>query len=151
MTASSKIRQPKSAETHDPVTRMRKPVPEEIDPNYVYKDEREEIIEMFAPDCIDKRDERGARIQNSSEFTAFFGDPKGDMSLYRRQGYIPIVQNGEQVTHRGDPLFKRARELFTKERMRSEGISRRNAEASLEAEDADAAKEGFTTSIPAGG
>jgi hypothetical protein len=149
---ADQTRQPKSAMTHDPVTKQRKPIPEEIDPDFIYVDERVEIIEMYAPECLDRKID-GIVQRDSSEFTSFWGDPTVDVGIYKRQGYIPVVDPNtkEQVNHKGDPLFKRARELFEKHRRRSEGISRKAAEAALEAEDEDSQQEQFTTAIPRGG
>ncbi len=118
-------------------------------------DERRELVKRHAPECLDRKDERGRLMRRSSEFTEFFGDPKVDPLTYRRQGYIPVLDESmkakTQVTDKGDPLYKRPRELFIKDRRRGEELSRRTVEGHLEANASELQREGFTTDIPPGG
>jgi len=153
MASGTQTRSPKGAETHDPLTKQRKPVPKGIDMSTMLVDERKELVELFAPECLNRKDDAGNVIRDSSEFTPFFDDPDIDPAIYRRQGYIPIIdkETDKQVVHRGDRLWELPRELFAKRKARSAEISRRAAESSLEAEDADASQHGFTTTVPAGG
>jgi len=108
-----------------PVKKQRIAPKVNVDAQYIV-DERAEIVSQFAPECD------GA----SSAFSAFFGDPEIPVEYYERRGYTPVTSpKGEQVTHKGDPLFKRPRESFQKEMDVISGRAMRLAESAKTAGD----------------
>ena len=135
------LRHPKGPITEDPRTGRRVPVPkalEQLEP--LWTDERKELIAVYAKDCLN-RQKNGREVPDSSAATAFWGDPDIPSAQYRRLGYEPVVdpETKEQVTHRGDPLFRRARELTKK----ALDLPARHSAAMVE--DAALAKEGEQT------
>lgn len=73
-------------------------------------DERRELIAMYAPECAGP----------NAEFSSFYDDPTVPADYYKRRGYIPVTApGGEQVTHKGDRLWKRPRQNFAKEKAES--------------------------------
>jgi len=74
--------------------------------DYAAGDERAEIINQFAVDCVGP----------NSAFSAYFDDPEIPAEYYERRGYQAVVSpKGEQVTHKGDRLWKRSRDVFQKD------------------------------------
>lgn len=74
--------------------------------DFAATDERAEIVNQFAPDCVG----------TGSEFSAYFDDPDVPAEYYERRGYTAVMSpKGEQVTHKGDRLWKRPRAVVQKE------------------------------------
>lgn len=105
--------------------------PRKIAPNVTVRvvdipDERAEIVQTFAPECVAKM-ENGKEI--APDWHAFFGDPNIPIEHYVRKGYTPIkMQDGSLVTHKGDPLMKIEQAKHIADLKRSGAISRALAE-----------------------
>jgi hypothetical protein len=70
---------------------------------------------------IDNVDERSALADRHKKtgMHMFYGD-RSKTKDYLAMGYEPVVEDGEQVNHKGDPLFSIAETTFQERRMREE-------------------------------
>jgi len=69
-------------------------------------------------------DERSllAKAHQAEGMHMFYGDRKKTKE-YIASGYKPVVVEGEQINHKGDPLFTIPEEVFRSRRMASEMMS----------------------------
>lgn len=89
-----------------PVVKKQRVAPKVAVVDYGSFDERNEILNQFASDCVGP----------NSAFSAFFDDPDIPAEYYERRGYEAVMSpKGEQITHKGDRLWKRPREAYLKE------------------------------------
>lgn len=141
------VSRPRAPKPPDTRLAARPAVPTElIGLDVYYQDERKQILQDFAPDCCDKIDpETGRGLPQSSDFVAFFADPK-DKDKHRRlakMGYEPVTVDGSQIDHRGDVLYKIPRSVWKQRKAAIGKRSHAQATDSFEASDAVAMKEGF--------
>ncbi len=141
----TKQRMPKGPITEDPLTGKRLTIPaglEGLEPLWV--DERKELIGVYAKDCLNQT-QNGKDVRDSSKFMAFWGDPDEKPATYRRQGYEPVMdpETKEQVTHRGDPLWKRPRAMTVKHMTRAAKHSAAMVEDTALAKEDAQTREGF--------
>lgn len=73
---------------------------------------------------FDNTDERAllANAHKKDGQHMFYGDRNKERE-YLAMGYKPVVENGEAVHHKGDPLYTISEEVFNARRQRSELMS----------------------------
>lgn len=111
-----------------PDTGKRKPAPK-AQVTRIWTDEREGLINDYAPECVGRE----------SEFTAYWADPTEPPQRRKRMGYEPVIDpdTNEQVTHNGDPLWKTPRENSTARIDRPAQLSKETLTARWTGQDAD--------------
>jgi len=125
--------------------RPRRNAPRRVTTNRTVVSEREEIVRQFAPECIDEQETfavaRGAKVVESAigifknDFKSFFGDPAKPKGYYEARGYEAIVNDGEPVTHRGDPLYRIPTDKWVARRVESEADSESFVNQALEGDE----------------
>jgi len=79
----------------------------------VHTDERKELIKRYAPECVDPLYSPSSRKKRLfAEWHAFWGDPEKAM-IHAHRGYEPVPnEHGQQVSHKGDLLFRIPRSMW---------------------------------------
>lgn len=117
-----------ASDSETPVAGKRKPAPA-ASVSRVWTNERSELLETYAPECLGE----------DSEYTAYWGDAAEPPARRKRMGYEPVPdpETNEQVTHNGDPLWKTLRENSEARIARPAMQSREMLQSRWTAEDAD--------------
>lgn len=133
------------------MARPRKIAPVEM-VDYSRTDERGELVRMYAPECIErkersvKRDHMGRVTSRTNvainEWHSYFGDPSVPDSFYLRRGYEAVKdEKGTHVTHKGDKLWKIKTAVVQKDFDRAAQESKELLDAAQEVNVPDEAEE----------
>lgn len=103
--------------------------------------EREQIVAMYAPECIPSQELRRVGSRDvpigafTNEFTAYFGDPNVSVDHYKALGYEPVIANGRHVSHKRDLLYRRPVGEFVKHMADSERQSEEVVDQAMRGQD----------------